>query len=142
MTSLSTSASRGQPNIHLIDREADVLTDLALRIEPDQPQLARLLMDEIDRAAIHTADAIPGHIVTMNSHVDFVDETSGVRRSVQLVYPNRADIDAGRISVMTPMGAGLIGMAEGASIDWPDRDGQPHRLRIEQVRPDDSESPS
>src|SRR3546814_10983915 len=71
----------------------------------------------------------------MNSHVTFVDEGSGSRREVQLVYPENADIANGRISILTPVGAGLIGLSEGQTITWPDRDGHDRRLRIEQVRP-------
>ena len=41
-----------------------------------------------------------------------------------LVYPPEADIDAGRISVPTPIGTALLGLAEGQSIDWTARDGR------------------
>lgn len=136
MSSNAAEPGRDRPKIHLIDQEADTLTELALRIKAAQPELAQLLIEEIDRAEIYAAADLPPHIVAMNCHVDFVDETSGVRRTVQLVYPHLADIDAGRISVMTPVGAGLIGMQEGATIAWPDRDGDMHLLRIERVRGD------
>lgn len=134
MTSISVGLTSERPAIHLIDSEADILADLSVRIASKQPELSRLLLEEIDRAEVHAAADMPANIVTMNSHVDFIDETSGVRRSVQLVYPSYADIEAGRISVMTPVGAGLIGLTEGASISWPDRDNQPHVLRIDRVR--------
>jgi regulator of nucleoside diphosphate kinase len=49
---------------------------------------------------------------------------------VQLVYPRQADIAFGRVSVLTLIGAGLIGMRRGQSIDWPDRKGRCRRLRI------------
>src|SRR3546814_17088771 len=71
----------------------------------------------------------------MNSHVTFVDEGSGSRREVKLVYPENADIANGRISILTPVGAGLIGLSEGQTITWPDRDGHDRRLRIEPVPP-------
>lgn len=122
-----------RPPLHLIDREADVLAELALRIEHDQPDLAGLLLAEIDRAEIHTAETLPADIVAMNSHVTFLDEGNGSRRTVQLVYPYDADIEAARISILTPVGAGLIGLAKGQSILWPDRDGHERRLRIEEV---------
>jgi regulator of nucleoside diphosphate kinase len=37
---------------------------------------------------------------------------------VTLVYPHEADLDAGRISVLTPVGAALIGLSVGQSIEW------------------------
>jgi regulator of nucleoside diphosphate kinase len=38
-----------------------------------------------------------------------------------------------RLSVLTPVGAGLIGMRCGDSIDWPNRLGAFRRLRIVRV---------
>src|SRR3546814_11231183 len=96
----------------MIDTEADTLTDLALARQDQSPAVADLLLQEIDRAKIHTADKVPGDVVTMHSRVEFVDEGNGQSRTVELVYPVDADIDAGRISIMTPIGAGLIGMRE------------------------------
>jgi regulator of nucleoside diphosphate kinase len=120
----------GRPPLHLLESEADTLSDLALRIARTQPELSALLLGEIDRAELHGPDDLPAHVVTMNATVAFVDEASGVRRTVQLVYPGDADIGAGKISVLTPVGAGLIGMSEGGSIVWPDREGHDHELRI------------
>jgi len=123
-----------RPPLHLIDNEADAIANLALQLEHRQPELATLLLAEIDRAEIHDAKDLPTHVVAMNSHVTFVDESSGSRRKIQLVYPQHADIEAGRVSILTPIGAGLIGLAKGQSILWPDRDGHIRRLRIEDVR--------
>jgi len=89
-----------------------------------------LLLTEIDRARLHSARNVPADVVTMHATVRFVDEASGKEYEYQLVYPREADISAGRISVMTPVGAGLIGLREGQSILWPDRDGHERELRI------------
>ena len=35
---------------------------------------------------------------------------------------------------MTPVGAALIGLAEGQSISWTARDGRSHRLTVEKVK--------
>jgi regulator of nucleoside diphosphate kinase len=53
---------------------------------------------------------------------------------VRLVLPAEADLDAGRISILTPVGAGLIGMRAGDEIDWPCPDGRPRILKIVDVR--------
>lgn len=127
-------ANEERPPLHLIDAEADALANLAVQIEHSQPAVAEMLLTEIDRAKIHTADTLPGNVVAMNSHVTFFDEGNGSSREIQLVYPGEADIAAGRISVLTLIGAGIIGLSEGQSILWPDRDGHQRRLRIEQVR--------
>ncbi|PZQ56447.1 MAG: transcription elongation factor GreAB, partial [Phenylobacterium zucineum] len=54
--------------------------------------------------------------------------------TIRLVYPAEADIAAGKVSVMTHVGAGLLGLAEGQAILWPDRDGRRRPLRIVAVQ--------
>lgn len=122
-----------KPPVHMIDTEADALADLAIGVEKRMPQVSRLLLREIARATIHKERHVPHDVVTMNSEVDFVDEASGAIRSVRLVYPSDADIAAGRISILTPVGAGLIGMRVGSAILWPDRDGRERALAIRAV---------
>ena len=123
-----------RPPIHMIDTEADTLADLAVGVQDRLRQVSELLLEEISRATIHRADRIPGNVVTMNAEVEFVDEASGATRIVQLVYPRQADIAANRISILTPVGAGLIGLRDGQSILWPDREGNERRLTIVKVR--------
>ena len=130
---MTQRAPAKRPPIHMSDTEADTLTYRALARQERSPAVADLLLQEIDRAKIHSSRKIPGDIVTMHSQVEFVDEGSGASRTVELVYPADADISAGRISILTPVGAGLIGMREGQSILWPDRDGQQRRLSIVKV---------
>ena len=125
----STKASR-RPPIHMIDTEADALSTLAMAAEDRLPKVSELLLNEIGRARIHAADRIAENIVTMNTAVRFVDEATGKESTYQLVYPAQADISAGRISILTPVGAGLIGLREGQSILWPDREGHERELRI------------
>ena len=117
----------------MIEEEAEKLSNLAVSIESRLPQVSELLIRETSRAKLHTAKSVPADVVTMGSSVEFVDEGTGTRRTVQLVYPAEADISAGRISILTPVGAGLIGMREGQSILWPDREGVERRLVIVKV---------
>jgi len=124
-----------RPPIHLIDSEAERLGDLALAAEARLPEVAALLLREIERAAVHGVDSFPQGVVRMGAHVDFIDEGSGAHRTVELVYPPDADIAAGKLSILSLVGAGLIGLAEGQTIRWPDRSGAERVLRIEKVTP-------
>ena len=123
-----------KPEIHLIDTEADALSEMAMSTEARNPDVSAKLNEEIDRANIHTRSDLPIHVVTVGSEVEFIDEGSGSTRTVQLVWPGDANLDEDRLSVMTLVGAGLIGMQEGASIEWPDRAGHVRKLRIARVR--------
>ena len=129
-----TKEEAARPHIHMIDSEADTLTELTLLNQRDSATLYERLLDEIDRATICSRSSIPADVVTMGSEVTFLDAKSGAERTVRLVYPGDADISAGRISILTPIGAGLIGLSVGQSIHWPDRGGDDHRLTIVSVR--------
>jgi len=130
---MTRSKSGRRPPVHMIDSEADALTSLALGVEDRLPEVSELLLDEISRATIHTAERVPADVVTMRSTVSFTDEASGAEHSVQLVYPKDVDISAGKISILTLIGAGLIGLRESQSIVWPDRSGHERVLRITRV---------
>ena len=118
------------PPVFLADSEADILADLALAVRERSPLAANFLLREIDRASTTSPAELPRDVVTMMSCVDFVDEGSGELHSVQLVYPRDADTDLHCISVLTPIGAALIGMRRGEAIDWADLRGARRRLRI------------
>jgi regulator of nucleoside diphosphate kinase len=122
-----------RPPVHMIEAEADNLARLAASVEDRMPQVSELLLEEIARATIHSEASIPPDVVTMLATVQFADASSGRNYSYQLVYPKDADIAAGRISILTPVGAGLIGLREGQSILWPDRDGRERKLTIIKV---------
>ena len=63
----------------------------------------------------------------------FARQCAGVERTLQLVYPQAADIEAERISILSLVGAGLLGLRTGQSIMWPDRAGKQRLLRIVDV---------
>ena len=134
MQSAATTPSADKPPIHLIDEDYDVIADLALSIERRSPALSKLLLDEINRAEIHPRDALPPGVVTIGSEVEFLDVDNGTTREVKLVLPAEADIDAGRVSILTSVGAGLIGLAKGQSIDWPCPSGRARVLRVLDVK--------
>lgn len=129
MPQAKTASAR--PPLVLSETDAERLSALALQNEAAHPVTAGLLLDEIERAQVRRRP--PADVVAMNSTVEFLDEAHGAPRTVQLVYPDEADIAAGRISIMTPVGVGLIGLREGQSILWPDRGGETRVLRILKV---------
>jgi regulator of nucleoside diphosphate kinase len=129
----ATPTTAARPPIILSTTDAERLSDLAERMEHSAPKVAGLLLDELERAEVRPDHLVPAHVVGMEAVVEFVDEGRGAARTVQLVYPGDADIGEGKVSVFTPIGAGLIGLAAGQSILWPDRDGHERRLKIVRV---------
>jgi regulator of nucleoside diphosphate kinase len=75
---------------------------------------------------------LPQNVVHMGSVVEF-RSNDGHERRVTLVYPGEADIAQGKISILTPIGTALIGLAPGQSISWTARDGRAHELNVVSV---------
>ena len=131
---MTKSRAGKRPPILMIDAEAESLSNLAMAVEDRLPQVSKMLLGEITRAVVHAPGRIPADVVTMQAKTTFFDEASGREYTYELVYPKQADIDAGRISILTLVGAGLIGLREGQSILWPDRDGRDRKLTILKVQ--------
>ena len=93
----------------------------------------------LERARVVPSDAVPPEVITMNSHVVVVDERTGARRVLSVVYPEDADAYAGRISVREESGAQLLGATPGQTIERQLPSGM-QRLRIEKIiyQPEDS----
>jgi regulator of nucleoside diphosphate kinase len=52
------------------------------------------------------------------------------RRRVQLVFPGDANIDEDKISILTPIGTALIGLAPGQMMMVRSHDDRPHKLSV------------
>jgi regulator of nucleoside diphosphate kinase len=127
-------SGEARPPIHLLASESDRVADLALSAEQRHPVVAAMLLEEIERAELHHPDDMPEGHIRLNSCVNFIDERSQQVREVQLVLPIDADIAEGRISILTPVGAALYGLAEGACISWPDLEGNERPIRVLRVQ--------
>ncbi|MCV3736463.1 nucleoside diphosphate kinase regulator [Rhizobium sp. TRM96647] len=121
-----------RPHIVLRASEHSRLTSLALAAPGRDLDVADDLQAELERASIVSDDQLPTTAVAMGSTVTYETE-SGQSRTVTLCYPGKADIERSMVSVLTPIGVALIGMAPGQAINWSGRDGQMHRLTIKSV---------
>lgn len=129
MTAESEAVAQ-RPPLLLSVADHDRLVALAGIMARRNPLLSRLLLEEADRAELVPAGELPAGTVGLGSQVEFRDTAAGETRRVQLVLPGEADIAAGRISVLSLVGAGLIGLSEGQSIEWPTQDGRLRRLTV------------
>ncbi len=96
-------------------------------------ELKEGLSDELDRAIVVPLERMPADVVTMHSRCIYVDESTGTAREVELVYPEEADPEQGKISVLAPIGSALLGLAVGQSIDWELPGGKIHRITVKCV---------
>jgi regulator of nucleoside diphosphate kinase len=105
------------------------------------PLVGNSLADELERARIVDPNEVEPTVVAMQSRVRFRDESTGDERTVSLVYPGEENIDEGCISILTPVGAALLGLSEGQSIEWETLTGESRMLTIVRVLSQTSPSP-
>ncbi len=118
-----------QPTMTEFDvRRLEALCD-RIRRQVRPPSTPSALERELERARLVKPETVPATVVTMNSDVEVMDLDTKERRRVTLVFPSMAAIDAGRISVLAPLGTALLGSSEGSEIEW----GTPRGARRLQV---------
>ncbi len=118
---LPNLAETGLPEIFLTAEEH---ARLSLLVGDGEAQgVAGLLQQELDRANLCAPDERSAHAVGLDHWLHYTDGRTKDSRRVQIVMPQDADIDAGRISALSYVGAGLIGLREGETILWPDPSG-------------------
>ena len=122
-------AARRTP-IMVAEGEHELLTELVLKAL-GKTTGATLLFEELARARV--VAETPPFVAGIGSVATFTYNGSRYRDYV-LVYPQSADFAAHRISVLTPVGAMLLGLAEGQSIEWMGEDGATHRIALEKVK--------
>jgi len=70
-------------------------------------------------AEIVEPDSVPPDVVTMRSRVRVLDMVSGHESTYTICYPVEANLDAGKLSVLAPIGTALLGYREGDVVEWP-----------------------
>ena len=75
---------------------------------------------------------MPADVVTLNSTVRVIDLESSEATDYTIVMPGEANYEAGRISVLAPLGTALLGYRVGDEIEWDVPRGI-RRLRIDAV---------
>jgi regulator of nucleoside diphosphate kinase len=133
---MTTPRKGALPAIVLRSDDFDALDRLVGDLPGAGP--AGLLQQELDRAKVCEPAAMPKNVVTLNRWLHYSDDHSPEVRRVQLVLPKEADIDAGRVSILSFVGAGLIGLKEGQTISWPGPSGVMRKLtlvKLEEAEP-------
>lgn len=96
------------------------------------PPTLSLLERELERAIVVKPEEVPATVVTMNSQVEVMDLDTKEQHCLTLVFPTMASIEAGRVSVLAPLGMALLGSQEGTPVAWHTPRGT-RRLKVERV---------
>lgn len=121
-----------KPAINMTHTDHARLSKLAEAPSVQDSPATEYLLSELDRARIVMDDDLSANTVRMGSTLRFTTDLDE-DRTVTLVFPGEADISQNKISILTPIGAALIGLSAGQSIDWTARDGRTHRLTVQSV---------
>ena len=120
----------GKPPIVVDNAHYGRLHDLASAALERAPDVATLLLDELERAEVCSGTEMPAAVVNIGSEVTFRYNDNGQSRTIRLVFPTDADINKGRVSVLTPIGATLLGLGEGDQMEWITRYGEARSLTV------------
>ena len=122
-----------EPSLIISVRDARRLEAMLAGPAARGSQVAPLLEAELLRAELREPADIPPDVVTMHSQVVCVEEGTGAEHRIRLVYPQEAGAAPGNVSVLAPLGAALLGLSVGTSINWPLPGGRDTRVRVAQV---------
>lgn len=117
MSKMKQSTESELPPIQVPDDEMRRLRALADASMDLFPRVARFLARELDRASVSQGSE-PSRAVRMGSEVRYRDEKTGETHDVMLVYPHEADISHRKVSILTPVGAALIGLSVGQAMEY------------------------
>ena len=92
----------------------------------------KALAKELRRAVVVDPRDVPGDVITMNSRAEMLDLGTGETVTFTLVFPSQANIDEEKISVLAPIGAGMLGYRVGDEFEWHVPDGV-RRMRVTQI---------
>jgi regulator of nucleoside diphosphate kinase len=121
--------------IYITSRDKRLLEEMvaeadALRSAPRTELQA--LAKELRRAVVVDPRDVPGDVITMNSRAEILDLDTGETVTFTLVFPSQANIDEEKISVLAPIGAGMLGYRVGDEFEWQVPDGV-RRMRVTQI---------
>jgi regulator of nucleoside diphosphate kinase len=92
----------------------------------------RRLERRLAGSSVVSRNAVDDATVTMNSRVMLRDLDTGRRQVVTLVYDADAEPVGEEVSVLTALGASLLGSRVGDTVEWESRRG-PRRFRVERI---------
>ena len=117
--------------IYFTEKDYEVL-DGIIEQYPDWRHI-EFLEGELERAEVVPEETLPENVVSLHSKVRVRDEVTGEERELTIVPPGISVAKEGQVSVLSPLGAAIIGLAEGQAIDWPMPSGRKRRFRVTQV---------
>ena len=104
----------------------------ARRIQAKTISRIRFLQRILEHARVIDTTALPKDRVSLLSKVEFTNLTTNTRMTFEIVSPHEMDLEAGKISLNSPIGAALMGRMVGEIVEAHVPSGT-LRLKIESI---------
>lgn len=121
--------------IYVTRADKDRLLEVIFEAESGEyrnSEYTRRLRGELQRAHVVEPEQVPPDVITMNSRAALLDQETDEREEWTLVYPEDADVGAGKISVLAPVGAAMLGYRVGDVFEW-ETPGGKRVLKVEAI---------
>jgi len=89
----------------------------ARRIQAKTISRIRFLQKVLEHSRILNADDLPKDRVCLLSRVEFTNLSTNTRMKFEIVSPHEMDLEAGKISLKSPIGAALMGKKVGDIVE-------------------------
>jgi regulator of nucleoside diphosphate kinase len=134
MTYLTSSIIDSWPDIQITMSNRQRLSQLLEDHAPIRSWRAvEFLIRELMRAVVVTDEEVPADVVTMRSRISFRDDDSPTSETVTLAYPGELHLHEDALSVLTPLGAALLGLSKGQSISYPKPQGGMRTITVTEI---------
>lgn len=121
--------------IYITSEDKQRLEDLMAEVSVFNPRARgdlNALVEELRRASIVDPKDVPADVITMNSRAEMLDLDTAEAGSFTLVFPSEANIEEGKISVLAPIGAGMLGYRVNDEFEW-NVPGGIRRMRVAKI---------
>ena len=120
------------PPIRITPQDLGRLDTLLANLSRPTP-VVEFLQREVDRAAVADRnDGQDASFVRLGSRVTFADDL-GSQHTATLITPEEAVRRQDGISILTPVGAALLGLSQGQAISYQTLDGRTKSVRIVEI---------
>ncbi|MEP6672982.1 MAG: GreA/GreB family elongation factor [Chthoniobacter sp.] len=100
---------------------------------PRERSELRTFERELASAVIVAPDEVPDDVITINSRATLLDYTTDNHIEFTIVFPDEANIAEGKVSVLSPLGTGMLGYRVGDAFEWQALNGA-WRLKVTHVQ--------
>lgn len=123
------------PPISIASGDLSRLKQVAVEAVNNRHPVGRFLLSELERATVYEPASAPGRCVRLDEWVTFRADDNEPLESRILVLPESFRNNTLHLSILSPLGAALIGLRTGSRIRYAGIDGVPHIAAVESLDP-------